>query len=639
MCGISGAYWSKQRPADADRVVDRMIDAIGHRGPDSDGRSQASEWDVAFKRLAIIDLSGGEQPLASEDGMIECFLNGEIYNYLTLRRELSARGHRFKTTSDTEVLPHLYEDFGVGMFGRLNGMFTIVVIDHRRRELIVARDHVGVKQMYYAETPSGVAFSSEVKGLLASGLLTPEVDPTGLLAYLTLFYCPEPRTLIRGVMKLPPASFIRLTPAGLEGPTKYWELEVQRTPASSSEAAAAEATLQHLESAVGLQLQADVPVGLSLSGGIDSSAIALAASLAKQGDLMAFTVAFDETPPEEMQCATEVATHLGIRHEVLRPSVARITEELPLLAWISDEPIADPATYSQFCIARAAREHVTVLLSGTGGDEVFAGYNRYFLSPKRALFQQAPAFVQHALSRLGRLAGADTELLEALQGPRSSRLLLHCLMTSSLDREQRARLGGALGQTRDPYVNFRRLFDRYGRAEPVAQQSAVDLQTYLSDQLLPMLDRATMAASIEGRVPFLDVGLIEFAMSLPDRIKVGRPPRAKRLLKAAIRHGVPPSVIERRKLGMPSPIFDLLAQKREQVFRPVLCAPDSFAGSLLPRDWLASLIATDESARANFRVLYSLLVLEIWHRLFIRERIYSRPDMTLGELCRVPSRR
>lgn len=637
MCGISGAYWSKHRPADADRIVDRMIEAIGHRGPDSDGRSHASEWDVAFKRLAIIDLSSGEQPLASEDGMIECFLNGEIYNYLDLRRELISRGHQFKTTSDTEVLPHLYEELGVGMFRRLNGMFTIVVIDHRRHELIVARDHVGVKQMYYAETQSGIAFSSEVKGLLASGLLTPEVDPSGLLAYLTLFYCPEPLTLIRGVMKLPPASFIRLTPAGIEGPTKYWELAVQSGSALSS-AAAAEATLHHLESAVGLQLQADVPVGLSLSGGIDSSAIALAATLAKQRDLTAFTVAFDETPPEEMQCATEVATHLGIRHEVLRPSVARITEELPLLAWISDEPIADPATYAQFCIARAAREHVTVLLSGTGGDEVFAGYNRYFLSAKRALFQCTPLPVQNALKRLGGLMGADAELLEALQEPRTSRLLLHCLMTSSLDGAERRRLVDTLGESRDPYANFRLLFDRYRSAEPVAQQSAVDLRTYLADQLLPMLDRATMAASIEGRVPFLDVGLIEFAMSLPDRIKVGRPPRAKRLLKAAIRHGVPASVIERRKLGMPSPIFDLLSQRREQIFRAVLCAPDSFVASLLPHDWLASLVATDQSARANFRVLYSLLVLEIWHRLFIRERIYSRPTMTLAELCRVPSR-
>jgi asparagine synthase (glutamine-hydrolysing) len=636
MCGISGVYWSRQRPADAERVVDRMVDAIAHRGPDSDGRSHGSAWDVGFKRLAIIDLSGGEQPLASEDGMIECFLNGEIYNYRSLRRELIARGHQFKTTSDTEVLPHLYEELGDRMFARLNGMFTIVVIDHRRRELVIARDHVGVKQMYYAHTPAGVVFSSEVKGLLASGLVTPDVDQAGLLAYLTLFYCPEPYTLIRGVMKLPPASFLRLSPDGIGEPQKYWELTLQRGPAPSSEEAR-EAALTHLESAVGLQLQADVPVGLSLSGGIDSSAIALAASLASSAGLTAFTVAFDETPPEEVQCASEVAAHLGIRHEVLRPSVASVTEELPLLAWISDEPIADPATYSQFCIARAARERVTVLLSGTGGDEVFAGYNRYFRSSKRALFQRLPLPVQTLLRRLVAPRGTHDELLEALS--HGSPLQFHCFAMSGLDGEQRTLLAKGLEGTRDPYRNFRRLFERYEAAEPVAQQSAVDLQTYLSDQLLPMLDRATMAASIEGRVPFLDVGLIEFAMSLPDRVKIGRPPRAKRLLKAAIRHGVPASVIERRKLGMPSPIFDLLSQRREQVFRPVLCAPDSFVASLLPRDWLASLVATDQSARANFRVLYSLLVLEIWHRLFIRERIYSRPDMTLDDLCRVPSRR
>ncbi len=631
MCGIAGAYWTGERPRDADAIVAAMTRAIAHRGPDSTGRSSARFGDVGFQRLAIIDLAGGDQPLRNEAGDVECFLNGEIYNYVELREWLKARGHVFRTASDTEVLPHLYEELGEEMFARLNGMFAVVVVDHRRQELLLARDHLGVKQMYYAVTPGAVLFASEVKAVLASGRLAPEVDRAGVLGYLTLFYCPEPFTLLRGLRKLPAGSQLRLAGGRAGEPRRFWQPSAEPKPISAADAA--RRTLEHLESAMRLQLRADVPVGLSLSGGVDSSALALAAARLGTTDVSAFTVTFEGTPEAEVRCARAVAEALGIRHRVLEPASDDVAGELPLLAWISDEPIADPATYSQFCIARAAREFVTVLLSGAGGDELFAGYSSYFRSPRQAGYAALPAALQSALGPWLARDAASRELLDALRALRASPLRMHARAMASLDAGERAELGARIPGSRDPFANFEALFRRHAGVDAVAQQSAVDLATYLPEQVLPMLDRATMAASVEGRVPFLDVDLVEFAMSVPGRLKVGWPPRPKRLLKRAIASGLPREVIERRKVGMPSPALQLLAHRGGRVFRGVLLAPDAFVRSLVPDGWLETRLRDAGTARRHYRVLYSLLVLEVWHRLFVRARSYERPTVSVYELC------
>jgi asparagine synthase (glutamine-hydrolysing) len=525
MCGIAGAYWFDAARDHPRPAVDRMVEVMLHRGPDSDGWSRSRFAEVGFRRLSIIDLATGDQPLANEDGTVECFLNGEIYNYAALRDELVSRGHVLRTSSDTEVLPHLYEEFGEGMFTRLRGMFLVCVIDHRTQSMLLARDQFGVKQLYYARIPDGVVFASELKGVLASGVVRPEVDDASLVPYLSLLYTPQPHTLVKGVLKLAPGTFLRFAPDGDVEEVPYYTLPTGAGYADIGEEEAAQRIVELLGESVRLQLHADVPVGISLSGGIDSSAIACLASVSRSEgrDLTAITISWPDTPAEEVSHSRELCRSLGIAQEVLEPELGSIEHELPLLAWISDEPVADPATYSQFRVAEAAGRRVKVLLGGAGGDELFGGYGHYVLPRKKAAYASLPASLQRVLRRLVVPRWLDADSADALVDYRSSRLDWHVRCMTHLDARSQALLLEAVGDSRSPSTNLERLFREHGAEDHVNQQLLADLRSYLPEQLLPMLDRATMAASIEGRVPFVDVPLVEFCVSLSGRTKLGWP--------------------------------------------------------------------------------------------------------------------
>jgi len=639
MCAIVGVSWSIRRPCNASQIVDRMVRAVKHRGPDSEGRSSTAFADVGFRRLAIIDLAGGNQPLCNEDNTIECFLNGEIYNYRTLRRDLIARGHMLHTDSDTEVLPHLYEEYGEGMFGYLNGMFSVCVVDRRRRRLLLARDHFGIKQMYYVSTNVGVVFGSEMKAVLAAELFEPEIDQASLLSYLTMFYTPEPHTLLKGVMKLPPGCWLRLDEDARTELHRYYEVPVPAKLGTDITEAAAE-TSRLLTRAVELQLQADVPIGISLSGGVDSSAITCIAAMANTSGArpVALTISWPDTDPAELDCATALCRRYGIEHEVLQPPPAQPLDELLTLAWVADEPVADPALYSQLSVAAAAARRVKVLLSGAGGDELFGGYGSYCPSWKRAAFMVLPRFLQQFLGACGVKRRIGTEEIEAMMAYPDSRLLWHSLGKSNLTRAEQGELRRVIGESRDPATNLGTLFEQYRHLDPLNQQMLVDLRTYLPDQILPMIDRATMAYSIEGRVPFLDVPMVEFAFSISGRTKMGRPLSAKRLLKRAIAQWVPESILDRKKVGMPSPFPRLIARERMGLVRALLLASDSYVRSLFSANWIESLIATEAHAVRSFRVLYSLLILEVWHRRFIHEKDYSHPTQRIHDLVALPSK-
>ncbi len=634
MCGIAGVFWNDHRPETAGAIVDRMTGAIRHRGPDSDGRSSTEFAEVGFKRLAIIDLAGGTQPLSNESATVDVFLNGEIYNFQTLRAELLQRGHVLRTHSDTEVLPHLYEDFGPDMFLRLNGMFSICVVDHARRQLLVARDHFGVKQMYYAVAGHAVIFGSELKAVLAADLFEARIDRASILPYLALFYCPEPHTLVQGVKKLPPGSFLKLAAGREPQISQYYQLPLSQEEGRCSEAEAVEQTRHLLRQAVKLQLQADVPVGVSLSGGVDSSAIACAAASADVSGRrpLALTISWPDTSPLEQRCAAELCRAHGLEHTVLQPPLTNPLNQLPLLAWTSDEPVADPATYSQLCVSAAARERVTVLLSGAGGDELFAGYGRYFPSWKARLFSRLPPVAQRGLYALGVGRRIEQPELRALVAMRPSRLEWHCHAMNCLASEQREALQRNLPESRDAYEGFRRHFGRHAAFDAVNQQMVCDLLTYLPEQVLPMLDRTTMASSIEGRVPFLDVPLVEFAFTLPSLLKTGWPASPKRLLKRAVADWVPKSILDRPKLGMPSPFTSLIVRERERLVRGVLLRDGSLARSIFKVDWLRQLVATTEQTQRNVYLLYGLLLLEVWNLLFLREKNYHRPSVSTFEL-------
>jgi asparagine synthase (glutamine-hydrolysing) len=638
MCGIAGILWSAARGLEAGTIVDRMVHSIEHRGPDSDGRVSTSFCEVGFRRLSIIDLSSGDQPVLNEDGSVQCFLNGEIYNYLQLRKDLEARGHQFHTRSDAEVLPHLYEEFGTDMFRHLNGMFVICLIDVPNRQIVLARDQFGVKQLYFSGTSDGVVFASEMKAILASGLVKPEMDEANVLSYLTLFYCPEPETLVRGVRKLSPGCWTKLKPGREPEIHRYYEIPVRPATVDIGLAEAADRTRELLWQSVELQLQADVPVGISLSGGVDSSALACAAVNRRRATSypLALTIHWPDTPPDELTSAKDLCQHLNLPQEVLEIPVTSLLDELPLLGWMSDEPVADPAIYSQFCVARQASNHVKVLLSGAGGDELFGGYGSYTLPRRYAVYNALPQVVRERLRPLvtGKWMSGDS--LSAAKSYRQSRFGWHRYTKSNLAEDEQVEIAKGLPNSRDPFVNFETLFRRYRGYDPANQQMVVDFRTYLPEQILTMMDRATMAASIEGRVPFLDPALVDFAFSLSDAIKLGTPTDGKRVLKRAISADVSQSVLKRKKAGMPSPFVPFLVKHIDAV-RAILLSEDSYVRSLLPEEWLGRITSDPTVAGANFRSLYATLTLEVWHKLFIREKFYGRPEMTAADLFKIPA--
>ncbi len=601
MCGIAGIYWSRAGVSVDEQIVNRMKAAIQHRGPDSDGRHRSEFADVGFRRLSIIDLGGGDQPLSNEDGSVQCFLNGEIYNYLELRKELLARGHTFQTSSDTEVLPHMYEEYGTEMFQKLNGMFAICLIDIKKQRVLLARDRFGVKQLYYSETRNGVVFGSEMKPLLASGLVNAEIERS-----------PEIH--------------------------QYYQVATVPQQIEMDIEAASERTRELLWRSVDLQLQADVPVGISLSGGIDSSAIACAAmhSQLSKTKPIALTIHWPDTSPDEVESARELCKHLGMRHEVLEIPVGDFLNELPLLGWISDEPVADPATYSQYCIAKEAAKYVTVLLGGAGGDELFGGYGIYKLSKKYSVYERLPKALQNGLKPILSGSWMDEDSMSAVMEYRNSRLNWHSRAKSNLSNREQELLIEAIPGSRDPFANFQRKFKEYQHHDPINQQMIVDFQTYLPEQILTMMDRATMAASIEGRVPFLDNSLVDFAFSISAKTKMGKTPEAKRILKRAIAKDVSPTILSRKKLGMPSPFMSLLMENFA-VIRRIILSADSYVRSVLPESWLQEITASETHAREHFRSLYAILTLEIWHKLFIREQVYERPKVNCLELFEVAS--
>jgi len=616
-----------------------MMCSIEHRGPDSEGRFSTDFADVGFRRLSIIDLATGDQPLSNEDGTVQCFLNGEIYNYLELRKDLLAKGHRFRTASDTEVLPHMYEEYGTEMFRLLNGMFAICLIDLEKRQVLLARDQFGVKQLYYAETPQGIVFGSEVKAILASGHVKPEVDERSVLSYLTLFYCPEPHTLVKGIRKISSGTWMRLSSGKGVETERYYEVSKDPQQVDLSLEEAAEETRRLLWRSVEMQLQADVPVGISLSGGIDSSAIACAAVHRQSAGPcpVALTIYWPDTSPEEVASAKELCKHLGMPHEILEIPVGNLLDELPLLGWMSDEPVADPATYSQFCVARVASRFVKVLLGGAGGDELFGGYGSYRLSKKYTAYDALPRVVKKGLRSILSGKWMDEDSLEAILDYRDSRFQWHSRTKSNLTVRERELLSKGLPDSRNPFINFQSLFNVYGKHDPVNQQMIVDFRTYLPEQILTMMDRATMAASIEGRVPFLDGPLVNFAFSMSAKTKLGVPAVAKKVLKHAIAKDVSKSILTRRKLGMPSPFMSFLTGHLD-VIRQILLSPEGYIRSILPEEWLRSITSSEVATHKNFQALYAILVLEIWHKLFIRDQSYAKPDVDCLDLFEISSR-
>lgn len=632
MCGIAGFFDVAGRLVDS-TLVRRLCIALRHRGPDDEAYYVNGSVALGQRRLAIVDLVGGRQPMSNEDGSIWVTFNGEIYNFQELRRELEARGHRFTTRSDTEVIVHAYEEHGPECVKRFRGMFAFALWDVGARTLLLARDRVGKKPLFYAEVGGQWVFASELQGLLQHPGITRDVDPTSLDDYLTYGYVPAPKTIFKGVWKLPPAHYLTVTVRPNGRPDvrleRYWRLEYGPKLAISEEEAA-EGLLEVLKEAVRLRLIADVPLGALLSGGTDSSLVVALMSELSDRPVKTFSIGFDEREFDELRYARLVAERYGTDHHelVVRPNALEV---LPTLVRHYGEPYADSSAIPTYYVAKLTRNHVKVALNGDGGDECLGGYERYLGSRAGDRYARLPGLVRHlALEPLSRLipesVGRRSRLhrvkrfLEVAGDPAPERYLR---WMRYLSPETKAALyTPELWQELAGYEAERWLLGLWKdaareSADAVDTASAVDVQSYLPYDLLVKMDIATMANSLEARSPFLDHEVMEFCARLPGAYKL-RGTTLKYLLKRAGRKLLPPEIIRRRKMGFGVPVGDWMRDAWRPWVGDVLLSPQALKRGYFQPEALRQLVQDHfEGHREHSLKVWNLVCLELWHREFL----------------------
>jgi asparagine synthase (glutamine-hydrolysing) len=630
MCGIYGIYQLDGARAPAESLT-RMGRVIVHRGPDDEGIFADGRCAIGMRRLSIIDLAGGHQPIANEDESLVVVCNGEIYNFRELRRELEAKGCRFKTHSDTEVVLHAYAEWGEGFVGRLNGMFGFALWDARTQTLLVGRDRLGIKPIYYVDDGRRVAFASEAKALLELPGVKAEVDPTALAAYLELGYVPAPLSMFRGIRKLPIASVLRMSPSGVQIES-YWRPPTQvarGVPADEW----ARRVRERLEESVRMQMVSDVPIGAFLSGGIDSSAVLAFMARHSSGPVKTYSIGFEGGAAErfynELDYARQVAQMFKTdHHEILvRPDVVRL---LPNLLWHMDEPIADSAFVTTYLVAEFACRDVKVILSGVGGDELFGGYRRYLGEHYMRYVDWLPAAAKRGAARLARRLPSDRHS-RWLNYARLARSFLGAAELPFTER-YRAYVGVFSNEeatelmSEAPPGRFDAIaaaFESAGGEDVLARMFAVDAHTQLPDDLLMLTDKMTMATSLECRVPLLDHELVELAAQIPASIKVGGG-ELKALMKNALADVLPSEILYRTKRGFGAPMGAWMKGALSEMLAGALSRESLQARGLLRYEPVERLI---EDHRAN-RVdgtdkLLALLSLEIWCRVYLDRRCSS----------------
>lgn len=627
MCGIAGiAYADPGHPVDRD-LLQRMTDVLVHRGPDADGFHVGRGVGLGHRRLSIIDVAGGDQPIYNEDRTKAVILNGEIYNFRELQAELEARGHRFVTRSDTEAIVHAYEEYGVGCVERLRGMFALAIWDESERRLLLARDRVGKKPLYYTTDAERLCFASELKALLQDPALKRALNLEALDDYFSFGAIPAPATIFDGITQLPPAHFL-VWERGRVRLSEYWD--VPRGPvAPRSEAETLEAFAGVFSEAVRVRLVSDVPLGAFLSGGVDSSAVVDAMARLAAGPVLTSSVGFREAPFSELEHARAVATAVGSDHRevVVRPEAAGV---LPRLVWYLDEPFADSSALPTFYVSQAARQQVTVALSGDGGDEVFAGYERrYGLNRWEVRLRRwLPTAVRTGL--LGPL-GRVYPKLDWLPRPLRARYMLQNLGTTferayfadlSLFRpeEKAALLSPEFTSQlhgRDAFTAFARHFARARGLDPLNRLLYVDLKTWLANDILVKVDRMSMGNSLEVRSPLLDHKVIEFAATVsPDLKYRGRV--SKYLLKRHLEGRVPRSAIYRPKQGFEIPLAEWLRADLRDMAEDLLFSPRLVARGYVRAQGVWQLWQQHQrQIRDHSSHLWALMVLELWHRTFV----------------------
>jgi asparagine synthase (glutamine-hydrolysing) len=608
MCGIAGFAGRAGGERERDVSLRSMCAAIVHRGPDEEGRYLAADVALGMRRLSVMDPAMGQQPMSNEDGTIQLVFNGEIYNHRELRRGLAARGHTLATSSDTEVIVHLYEEMGDDVVDALRGMFAFALWDTRRRRLLIARDRVGIKPLHYWPHAGGLVFASELRSLLAMPEFTARVSPPAVAQYLTFGYVPETHCIFEGVQKLPPGHRLTWEPEGAIRVERYWSpLRDQRADVADDEAID---TLRGLlRESVALHLEADVPLGAFLSGGIDSSTVVAQMAQLVPGRVKTFSIGFDEASHNEAPHAALVAREIGTEHTelIVRPDADSLVDSV-ITGF--DEPFGDSSALPTFLVSQMAREHVTVALSGDGGDELFGGYTRYAeLLSRRELPAVARAALARVAAHLPHGARGRNRLLDmsrTLQGRYAATVAVPA----------NAREGGMLS---DPLAAeippmdalLSAAFSPVAGRDLLAQMTAVDLATYLPGDILTKVDRMSMSVSLEARVPLLDHHIVEFAMALPSRLKQ-RDGVGKWLLRQAITGLVPPRVLAHPKHGFGVPLARWFREDLRYRL-DALMEPESRIAPYVDREAVTRLVREHRTGRRDHsHILWRLVALEIW---------------------------
>jgi len=633
MCGIAGIFeFGRETRADA-AALREMCRVMAHRGPDDDGFYTDGCMGIGMRRLSIVDVKGGHQPLSNEDGSLWIVYNGEIYNHAALREQLIARGHSYSTHSDTETIVHLFEEYGADCVQHLRGMFAFAIWNRNTKTLFIARDRLGIKPLYYKLTRDRLLFGSEIKVLLAHGGIRPEFNRSVLPEYLAFGYLSSAETFYSRIAKLPPGHTMTIGPDGRPDIRQYWDLNASHPHESRDENYYVRSYRELLEGAVQSHLMSDVPLGVFLSGGVDSSAVAALMTKVRREPVETFSVGYGEQAYSELPFARTVAQHIKSKHYEVSVSEHDFFGALPHLIWHEDEPIVWPSSVSLYFVAKLARERVVVVLTGEGADETLAGYTRYALTMKNAALDRVYRSVMPSVLRRALRQSVETS---SLLGATWRRKLEHTFVgkdgaawdsfyfdnffSAFSAAQQSALLTAEFAREFAPSNAYRNVLSYWERSatqagpEMLQRLLYTDIKTYLVELLMKQ-DNMSMAASIESRVPFLDHVLVEFATRIPREVQI-HGLAGKRILKKAVEDLLPHEILYRQKLGFPTPWSGWLAGSRLEKIREMLLEPRSLQRGYFQREAIKKLFAEHRAQhRDHYDRIWRLLNLELWHRV------------------------
>ena len=635
MCGICGVFNLQSGEPVSRDLIAQMTDLISHRGPDESGMYLNGPVGLGSTRLSIIDLSNGHQPMSNETGDVWIVFNGEIWNYKALRKEFLEKGHRFRTNSDTETIIHAYEEYGVDCIAHLHGMFGLAIWDVTRRRLLLARDRVGKKPLYYTRVDGNLVFASEIKSLLCHPQVKRRADVQALADFLSVRYVPGPATLFANISKVLPGHLILFENGEIKEHC-YWDFTFGKTEDHPVEDYI-QGIRQHINRAVEERLMADVPLGAMLSGGVDSSIITGIMSQLMNEPVKTFAVGFDVPGYSELPYARLVAQHFGTEHHDLIVKCSDLSAYWPLLTWHRDEPVSEPSDIGVYLVSKLAKQYVKVVLSGEGGDELFAGYPKYIVDWLARYYQILPApmrdqLISPLLERLPYNMRKLKMTARALSQPAPERWMNWFGVFNGQLKNNLLSASTKASVDNDSSQAFRRWLEKNPQRDDLSSMLYLDTKIWLPDNLLMKGDKMTMAASLESRIPLLDYKLIEFAASIPSHIKV-KPFKTKYLLKRAYADFLPESILTRKKMGFNVPISNWFRGEQRNLITRLLLSERARSRGFLSNEFVASLLSDHLEGRTQYgNQLFILASLELWFRVFIDNNRLEYPQMSVEQL-------